>query len=116
MNNRELGCQGEERAARYLKKRGYNILARNFHTRYGELDIVCRKGGNLVFVEVKTRRGTGYGTPEEAVTPRKMDHLRKAAAIYLETNQPSFREIRFDVITILLEDDREEFNHIKYAF
>lgn len=103
-------------ATRYLKKRGYHIIARNYYTRYGELDIICSKGGALIFVEVKTRRGTGFGTPEEAITPRKIEHLRKAAAIYLETDQPSFKEIRFDVIALLIVENKADINHIKYAF
>lgn len=116
MNRRELGLQGEEMAARYLKKRGYQILARNYYTRYGELDIICVKRNELIFVEVKTRRSTKYGTPEEAITSRKIEHLRKAAAIYLEANQPSFREIRFDVIALMMEENKADINHIKYAF
>jgi len=116
LNNRELGRLGEERAADYLRKRGYHILARNYYTRYGELDIICKKGGELVFVEVKTRRGPSHGWPEEAITPRKIEHLRTAAAVYLDTVGPSFRGIRFDVITILLEDDKGRINHIEYAF
>ena len=116
MNNRELGRKGEERAVVYLKKRGYYILAQNYHTRYGELDIVCRKGDKLIFVEVKTRRSTAYGWPEEAITKSKISHLKKAAAIYLDAFEPSFRELRFDVITILWENDKEQINHIKYAF
>ncbi|NLW90132.1 MAG: YraN family protein [Syntrophomonadaceae bacterium] len=116
MNKRELGRQGEEMAARYLKKQGYQILERNYHTRYGELDIICIKRNELVFVEVKTRRSIQYGTPEEAITPRKMDHLRKAAFIYIEASHPNFRELRFDVITIMMVDASEQINHIKYAF
>lgn len=116
LNNRELGRQGEEKAAAYLKKRGYKILAQNYHTRYGELDIVCKTGDNLVFVEVKTRRGTNYGSPEEAITAKKMEHLRKAAAVYLESVKPGFKELRFDVVAILIENEKEQINHIKYAF
>jgi len=116
LNNRELGRQGEEKAVAYLKKRGYNILAQNYYTRFGELDIVCKKGDNLVFVEVKARRGTRYGSPEEAITTRKIEHLRKAAAVYLESVKPLFREIRFDVIAILMENEKEQINHIKHAF
>lgn len=116
MNNRELGRQGEERAVSYLQKRGYHILAQNFYTRYGELDIVCKKGHKLIFVEVKTRRSTKFGSPEEAITSSKIVHLKKAAAVYLEAYEPKFSEIRFDVITILWENDQEHINHIKYAF
>lgn len=116
MKKRELGRQGEELAVSYLKKKGYRILDQNYYTRYGELDIVCRKANQLVFVEVKTRRNTSYGSPEEAITPRKIQHLKRAAAVYLESVNPSFHEVRFDVIAIILEEGQEKINHIEYAF
>ncbi len=113
---RALGLKGETIAANYLKKHGYQIMARNFYTRYGELDIICKKGQALIFVEVKTRRSASYGTPEEAVTPRKIEHLKKAAYIYLEQHQEFFKELRFDVIGILMQGDNIKINHINNAF
>jgi len=114
---RELGLRGENLAARFLQDKGYHILQRNYHTRYGELDIICKKDGLIVFVEVKTRKSTKFGSPEEAVTRQKINHLRKAALIYLHNQDHSYYEIRFDVITVLIDADSQvTINHIKQAF
>ncbi|MDD3022388.1 MAG: YraN family protein [Syntrophomonadaceae bacterium] len=113
---KELGKWGEESAAKYLMQQGYKILGRNYYTRYGELDIICEKDRNLVFVEVKTRRSSKYGYPEEAITNRKKEHIRKAALLYMDAAKRSYREISFDVISILLEAGEEKINHIKQAF
>jgi putative endonuclease len=68
LKNRSSGAWGEELALRYLTRQGYTLVERNYRTRYGELDLVVRHGTTLVFVEVKLRRGTGFGDPLEAVT------------------------------------------------
>lgn len=113
---RELGLKGEAIAENYLKKKGYKIITRNFHTRYGEIDIICEKNNTLIFVEVKTRRSSTYGTPEEAITFRKMEHLKKAAFIYMEQVKTFYKELRFDVIGIIIQGENTEINHIKNAF
>lgn len=114
--NRELGNHGENTAVRYLAARGFEILARNFYTRYGEIDIICRKDGTLVFVEVKTRKSLTFGTAEESITRKKIEHLRKAASIYLQQQGTYYADIRFDVVTIQLMDNNMSINHIKNAF
>ncbi|SHH15496.1 putative endonuclease [Thermosyntropha lipolytica DSM 11003] len=113
---RELGRWGEKIASDYLMQKGYKILARNYYTRYGEIDIICQRDGILVLVEVKTRQNLHYGEPEEAVTTRKISHIRKAAAVYLNQTDVFYKEIRFDVISILLEEKRYEIKHIENAF
>jgi len=113
---KELGKQGEDIAARYLKNLGYRILSRNFRSRYGEVDIICIYKQVIVFVEVKTRTSTSYGSPEESITKVKKEHIRKVALIYLETYPQPFREIRFDVIGILMEDNKPRINHLIAAF
>lgn len=113
---RELGLKGEGIASDYLKKEGYKVITRNFHTRYGEIDIICEKASTLVFVEVKTRRSTVYGMPEEAITPRKIEHLKKAALIYLEQEKRFYKELRFDVVGILIKGQDIKINHITNAF
>ncbi|MBI2303526.1 MAG: YraN family protein [Chloroflexi bacterium] len=80
-----LGSAGENQAAHYLEKRGYSIRERNWHCPYGEIDIVAEKGDWLVFVEVKTRRGAQFGSPEESITPSKRRKLVAAAQTYLQT-------------------------------
>ncbi len=113
---KKLGQWGEDTAARYLLSKGYKILARNYFTRYGELDIICERGNTLTFVEVKTRRNSKFGFPEESITSRKKEHIRKAALSYMEAARHSYREISFDVISIMLEAGTEKLNHIKNAF
>ena len=113
---RKLGLWGEGIAARYLQDKGYKILDRNYYTRNGELDIICEKGSKIVFVEVKTRKSTRFGSPEEAITRKKINHLRQAALIYLNSVEHPYKEIRFDVITILIEGNKEVINHIEQAF
>lgn len=110
-----VGKQGENIAAAFLKSKGYTILERNYRCPSGEIDIICSFNGELVFVEVKTRRGTAFGVPQEAVTRRKQDHIRKSALNYMADAKHSYGNIRFDVIAILLEPALA-INHIQAAF
>jgi putative endonuclease len=77
-----LGREGERLAARFLEQRGYQVLGSGFRARRGEIDLVCRRGDRLVLVEVKTRSSDRFGTPAEAVGPRKRRALQSAAAEY----------------------------------
>jgi len=114
---KEMRRQGEEVATRYLCDKGYRILARNYYTRFGELDIVCEKDGTIVFVEVRSRRGVAFGTPEESITPAKMAKIRKTAMSYLaECAGRRYKGIRFDVITIRQQSGKTEVNHLQGAF
>lgn len=99
---RRLGLEGEERAAKYLEAKGYRIVARNVRADRVEIDLVARKGALLVFVEVKSRRGTSHGLAAEAVDPRKQRRLRRGAWAWLETDPEAARGTRgrrFDVVT-----------------
>ena len=93
------GHWGEALAARYLEKRGSQVVARNWRCRFGELDLVARKGSFLCFVEVKLRRSAAYGTAGEAVDGRKQQKLRTAAQLYL-AQRPTELQPRFDVVEI----------------
>ena len=116
MNNRATGDRGEDIASRYLARGGYEIVERNFRTRRGELDLIARRDNTLVIVEVKLRRGTGYGDPLEAVTPRKQQAIRLMAEEYLYQRNPDFQDLRFDVVGILLRAGRPEISHVQGAF
>ena len=94
------GREGEEAAARFLLAQGYRILARNVRFRSGEIDLVALHEGCLVFIEVKTRRGTGYGTAAEAVTRQKQQQLIRLATLYLAGLPSQDRACRFDVVTV----------------
>ncbi|WP_376794588.1 YraN family protein [Thermogemmatispora sp.] len=99
---RALGQAGERLAAAALRQRGYQICEQNFRCRVGEIDLVACEGEELVFVEVKTRRGSSWGLPEEALTPRKRRKLIEVAAHYLELHGAYGRPWRIDVVAIQL--------------
>lgn len=102
----ERGRAGEDRAARYLSDRGYTVLERNWRNGHGEIDIVAHRGGEIVVVEVKTRRTEGFGHPFEAVDGRKRDRLWRLALAWM-AEHPSLargRRVRVDVVGILGED------------
>lgn len=102
-NKAALGARGEEIAARFLQERGYAVLGRNYHCRYGEIDLICTHGPTLVFCEVKLRRSGQFGTPEEAVTARKLARLTLAAQTYLAEQGDEDRDWRIDVVAIELD-------------
>lgn len=95
-----LGRLGERLAATRLEERGYRILERNFRCRYGEIDLVAEENLDLVFVEVKTRRGTARGLPEEAVDSRKARKLQEVACSYLDLHDLADCSWRIDVVAV----------------
>ena len=99
-DRRAEGRRSEDRAAEFLLARGYELVERNFTSRYGEIDLVCRDGDTLVFVEVKMRRPSSYGTAEEAVSPAKQRRLINAAEDYLQRTGDSETPARFDVVAM----------------
>ncbi len=98
------GRRGEELAAEWLRRAGYEICARNWRSGHYELDIVARRRGELHFVEVKTRRSDGLTTPEEAITPAKSRALLRGAAAYLAACG-SDAEPRFDLVAVEMRPD-----------
>ena len=112
-----LGKSGENYACRELERRGYAIVARRFRTRSGELDIIAREGETLVFVEVKARRTTRYGTPVEGVTALKRRRLLKMAAEYVLLRGVCNASCRFDIVSVLFgEGLRPRVEVLKNAF
>ena len=109
-----LGQQGEQLAAEYLQRAGFRILARNWRSAEGEIDIVAADRRTLVACEVKTRSGTGYGTPLEAVSRKKRNRLRRLAVRWVVANGVLFDEVRVDVVEVL-KDGRGGFTveHIR---
>ena len=101
LSRQALGRWGEAQAAEYLIARGYQILARNVRTPYGEIDLVAFYERMLVFVEVKTRTNTRYGYPEEAVNQAKQAHMQAAAEAYIQTLEETVGMWRLDVIAVL---------------
>lgn len=111
------GKIGEDIAARFLKRKGYRIIDRNWRIKSGEIDIVADDNGTVVFVEVKARSSTGYGSGEEAITEHKKEKIINAAKACLKYKGED-RPCRFDVIAILFDKRRKvkEINHIEDAF
>ncbi len=117
-SRKDFGDSAERVAALYLEQHGHRILARNVRMRGGEIDIVAQEGEELAFVEVKARRGTRHGTPEEAVTPRKQLRLVQLAEAFL-AGQPELagRPWRIDVVALELDAGGRvaRLNHIRRA-
>lgn len=100
--NREIGRLGEDFAAEELRKKGYEILERNFSNKFGEIDIIARDKDIYVFVEVKAKKGTDFGLPEEMINAYKLQKIRRMAQVYLNgQNLPC----RIDVVAIILSED-----------
>lgn len=99
--NRTLGDWGEDIAARHVSSLGWRVLDRNWHHREGELDIVAEDSGTVVFIEVKTRRGTGAGHPLEAITARKLAALHRLALFWLRAHDRYAPDLRLDAIAVL---------------
>jgi putative endonuclease len=97
-----LGERGEDHAARFLRKHDYKILVRRFKSRAGEIDIVCRRGEWLVFVEVKTRKSDDFGAPSESVNREKQRHMSKVALDYLRLLKNPRVRFRFDIVEVIL--------------
>ena len=117
IRNQELGRKGEEAAARFLYRRGYEILERNWSCYAGEADIIAEDNGTLVFVEVKTRKDCQKGFPSEAVSKSKRDKYEKIALAFLEQSHAIDMPVRFDVVALVVVGrDRALIRHHINAF
>ncbi|HOC88464.1 MAG TPA: YraN family protein [bacterium] len=111
-----VGREGEDQAARYLQQLGCTVVARNFRTRRGEIDLIVRDQGVLVFVEIKTCSSDAFGRPESWVTPRKQRRVAGAALTWIHQNHCEDQDCRFDVIAIDLRRAEGGLQHIRNAF
>jgi len=118
MNRQSLGKCGEEAAAEFLRNKGYEIITRNFYTRWGELDIIARDCEEIVFVEVRTRSSSSFMTPGESVDHTKQERLLKAAQTWLSEQYPlDPPPCRFDVISVIISKDQTPIlEHFPNAF
>lgn len=108
-----LGFEGEESACKYLTDIGYAVLTRNYHSRFGEIDIIAKDKDCLVFIEVKTRSNSSYGTPLEAITKSKLWKLIKTSQFYINQFKLGDIEYRFDAIEINFTGENSSINHLK---
>ncbi|MGA9755965.1 MAG: YraN family protein [Desulfobaccales bacterium] len=113
---RQLGDAGEDLAAAALKKQGYKILERNYVTPLGEIDLIARQGHTVVVVEVKTRKSTRFGSPQEAVSVTKQQRLRRLADYYLKDKRLAGTTVRFDVVAVSLAEAEPQVEIIQNAF
>jgi len=104
---KQIGNFGQQVAADFLLGRGYKILAQNFFTPQGEIDLILEKDGQLVFVEVKTRLSDKFGLPEEAVDNKKREKMHQAGLKYLEEKQIKSDNFRFDIVAVEIDKDKK---------
>jgi putative endonuclease len=117
LNKRQLfGKESEALAVRYLKKNGYKILEQNYRNKIGEIDIIAKEKGSLVFVEVKARKTHVFGNPKWAVTPKKQRKISMVALYYLKATKQIHVKARFDVVALSLAKDNPQIEIIKNAF
>jgi putative endonuclease len=108
-----VGSNGESLACSFLERIGYEILERNYHSRFGEIDIIAKDKDCLVFVEVKTRSNLSFGTPLEAISYKKMQKIIKTSQFYINRLRLGDIDFRFDAIEVFLQNGEAEINHIK---
>lgn len=104
MFNHQTGKIAEDFASDHLKRKGYSIIERNFHSRFGEIDIIAKKNDTLIFVEVKAKTGNDFGTPEEMINSKKISKVRRMAEIYLNGNSSL---CRIDIVAIVFNSQHK---------
>lgn len=111
-----FGKKGEELAANFLRKSGYDILETNYRSRLGEIDIIAEQDGTLVFVEVKARSSLKYGDPKAALTEHKKRQISKTALEFISKKRLSGCKARFDVVAIQFKGGKPYFELVRNAF
>ena len=108
----DIGRSGEQLAVEYLQRIGFQLLHRNWRYRHWEIDIIATKNDTIHFIEVKTRTSAYFGTPEQNITPRKMQNLMNAASAYLY-QFPQWKRIQFDALSIILKGRDADYFYIE---
>ena len=116
VKTKTLGEKGEDIAAAFLEKKGYNILFRNYKCSFGEIDIIAKHKKTLSFIEVKTRSTKKYGLPQEAVTSVKQAKISRVALEFVQRYKMENRAARFDVVSVQSLNDGYEVDLIENAF
>jgi len=114
--NYALGMEGQQLAEAHLHEKNYRILARNYRINSGEIDLIAQHNTTLVFIEVKTRQSTHYGTGRESVTPHKQRQIIRTALHYATRHQLTESDMRFDVIEVTIQQEKKHLEHIENAF
>lgn len=113
MNKRDVGAMGEGIAEKWLEKRGFTCLCRNYYSRYGEIDLICEKDKTLYFVEVKYRRSLYYGNAINLLNKGKVSRMRQTASKYISENYKAFIKYKLSYIGILEMDSKIEYTWIE---
>ena len=116
MNKHEAGIRGQLEAEAFLRSKGWDILERNYRVKTGEIDLIARSGGYVVFIEVKFRGGLSHGFPREAVGVAKQQRIIRTAMHYISARGLDDQDFRFDVVEVLEQGGRVFVNHIEDAF
>ena len=111
-----FGELGERIAERWLRRSGWRIIQRRFRTGHRDIDLVAERDGTVAFVEVKARKGSRFGQPVEAVNWRKQKELTRSARVWIDRHGRPFEAYRFDVIGVLVADERVRVRHVENAF
>lgn len=115
--NKMIGNFGEMLVITYLENLNYEILDKNFFTRYGEIDIIAKDNEEYVFIEVKTRTTSKFGNPSEAVDINKRKHIENASKVYIYQNRLENKLIRFDIIEVyFFNKEKYYINHLRNNF
>jgi putative endonuclease len=115
-HNQQLGALGERIAERWLVKHGYRILARRFRNGHRDIDLIAERNSTIAFVEVKARSGNEFGDPVEAVHFQKQRELTRSAHVWIDRHGRAGESYQFDVVGILVTEERVKVKHIPNAF
>ena len=113
---KQVGNKGESLAEDYIKRKGYNIIQRNYRCRLGEIDIIAKDDDTIVFIEVRTKQNENFGTPQDSVTSTKMSKISKTALSFIHEKNLSGFSYRFDFIAITFSQGKPNIEHIENAF
>ncbi len=106
-----IGAAGEKEASKYLQSKGYQIITNNFRSRFGEIDIIANDNGTTVFVEVKTRTSSQFGSPADSVSYFKLKKIVKTSQYYI--SRFNISDYRYDVVEVMFEGSEFKINHIQ---
>ena len=112
-NLQNFGKQGEEITSDFLIKKGYKILCRNWHSRFGEVDIIAQKNNQIIFIEVKTRKTDSMGSGIESVTRKKINKIIRTGISYLNKNNIQYKSYKIEIVVLKLENSSVNIKHYK---